>query len=76
MVGDDAREQYRVKEQDRVQEQPEDPQEDGHTVVTFLARCVAQHEGSVEYVVGIEARSRCNDDLEDDDEVEEEAKLP
>ena len=73
-VGKDAREPD-VKEQCPVQEQPAGAQEDGEAVVTFLARCVAQHEGSVE-VVGIEAHLRCQDDFEDDDEVEEEAKLP
>ena len=76
MVGHDALEQYRVKEQDHVQEQPADPQKDGGRVVTFLARCVAQHEGPVRCIVGLKAHSRCHEDLENDDEVKTEAKLP
>ena len=74
-VGEDARE-LDVSEQDPVQEEPTDPQKDSQTVVTFLAHCVAQHEGPVRVIGGIEAHSRRNDDLEDDDEVEGEAKLP
>ena len=76
MVGHDALEQYRVKEQDHVQEQPTDPQKDGRRVVTFLARCVAQQESTVRYVVGLKAHSRCHEDLKNDDEVKTEAKLP
>ena len=65
-----------VKEQCPIQEEPADPQEDGQPVVTFLARCVAQHEGTVRGIEGIKAHSRCYDDLDDDGEVEDEAKLP
>ena len=52
-----------------MQEQPTDRQEDGRRVVTFLARCVAQHEGLVRVIVrDIIASVRCNDDLEDNDD--------
>ena len=75
MLCDDARE-LGVKEQDHVQEQPNGRQHDSQPVVTFLAHCVAEHVGFVRVIGGIEALLRCNDDLEDDDKVEDEAKLP
>ena len=74
-VGHDGRE-LDVKEQDRVQEHPNDRQKDGQQAVVVLARCVAQHERLVRVSVGnIIAHLRCDDDLADDDEVEDVAKL-
>ena len=75
MLCDDARE-LGVKEQDHVQEQPNGRQHDSQPVVTFLARCVTQHEGPVRVIADIGAHLRCEDELHDDDEVETEAILP
>ena len=75
IAGDDARE-LGVKEQDHVEEHPHDRQHDSRPVLTFLAHCVAQHEGPVRVIAGVEAHLRCDDDFEDDDEVEGKAKLP
>ena len=57
-----------------MQEQPTGRQENGHPVVPFLAHCAAQ-VGPVQVIASIDALLRCNDDLEDDEEVDEEAKL-
>ena len=71
-VGEDREQE--VQEQGRVQEQPTGRQENGHPVVPFLAHCAAQ-VGPVQVIASVDALLRCDDDLEDDEEVDEEAKL-
>eukprot|EP00964_Phaeocystis_antarctica_P101679 scaffold67163_cov66-Phaeocystis_antarctica.AAC.2 len=78
-VGHDAREPDGVKEQDHVQEHPRYRQYDGRQAVIALAQCVAQHESLVQvtlWVGDLIAHLRCDDNLHDNDEMEDEAKLP
>ena len=65
-----------VQKQDHVREQPNDRQPDGHTAVVVFAQCVAQHERLVRVVGVLIAHLRPDDDLDDNHEVEDEAKLP
>ena len=59
-----------------MQEHPHDRQYDGQPAVVVLAICVAQHERLVGVIVGdFIAHLRCDDDLDDNDEVEDVAKL-
>ena len=76
VVGHDERE-LDVKEHARVEEHPNDRQYDGRQAVIALAQCVAQHESLVQITVGdLIAHLRCDDNLDDNDEMEDEAKLP